>query len=199
MVAQHPNGVLPQITHQARFLVIPQRHAVMVVVADVAQHKNRLLRDRQHTRRIVPHGMHSAVNGEAGRVDRKRRIVPLVAVDVDLDQTGRGNLVKHQAVAADQKFVFSTRHPGTDVGEHQVIPLEQHHQAVSGGQVQPGLPCFSRRLLPARRDVEWRAALGMSLLIRCAYGQQDWHGGAVVAPGTRHEHPGSYSGRATQH
>ena len=172
MVAQHQETRVAQVGHQPRLLVVAQRDAFIVVIAQARQHEDRLLRQRQHTAllrrhrqavervhvqhalRVVACAMHGAVDREAGRVDRVLAVVQLVAMDVDAHQARCGDLVEHQPVRVDQEFVMATRHAGADVGEHQVIPLEKGHQAVGGGQIDPGLPFLGADLVFQARDVQ---------------------------------------------
>ncbi|KAG1385645.1 hypothetical protein G6F60_014763 [Rhizopus arrhizus] len=93
----------------------------------------------QHAHRILAGRVDTAVDGEAGRVDVVFRRHDLVAVQVDLDQAGRRDLVEHHAVGVDQEML-GARHLGGDVRENQVIPPEQRHQPIQGGQVRADLP-----------------------------------------------------------
>ena len=70
----------------------------------------------------------------------------LVALHVDADQAGGGDLVEHQAIGVDEELVLAAAHRlgqlGGDVGEDEVAPSVQGHQAVAGGKVAPQLPFF---------------------------------------------------------
>ena len=161
VVAQDEEGVRAEIGDQARLLLVVQGHAFVVVVAEAGQDEDRELRDRQqaallrrdrdavqrvgvhHALHVVARRMHRAVDDEAGRVDRERRLLQHLALDVDLDQARRRDLVEHQAVGIDQ-VVLGAGDPGGDVGEDEVVPAEQGDQAVGGGEVEAGLPFVVR-------------------------------------------------------
>jgi hypothetical protein len=93
----------------------------------------------QHADHIVPDLVHGAVNGVPGRIDLVGAVHQLVAGLIDLDQARRGDFVKHQAERVDQE-VFGAWHFGGDVGENQIVPAVLGHQAVTGGEVDAGLP-----------------------------------------------------------
>ncbi|MNI58857.1 hypothetical protein D3C73_1139880 [compost metagenome] len=141
VVAQDQVVVAAQVAHQARLLFGVQRQAFVVVIAQRTQRNEgelrqgqqaRLLRGHghavdgmrvQHAHRVLAGRMDTAMNGEAGGVDVVFRIHHLVAVQVDLDQAGRGDLVEHHAVGVDQEML-GAGHLGGDVREDQVIPPE---------------------------------------------------------------------------
>jgi CRP/FNR family cyclic AMP-dependent transcriptional regulator len=172
VVAQHQVVLVPQVAHQARLLVVAQRNAFVVVVGQAGQHEDRMLRQRQHAGLLCRHGdavdrmrvqhagcvvprrVNGAVNREAGRVDRERRLFQLVALQVDLDQARSRDLLEHQSIWIDEKLVLGSRHARADVGEHQVIPVEQRHQPIGCCQVHARLPLLGRVLIAARRKVE---------------------------------------------
>ena len=81
--------------------------------------------------------MNRAVDHEARRVDRVRRIVDLLPVLVDLDQARRGDLVEEHPVGVDQEVVLAARHTRGDVGEDQVVPPEVGDEAVTRGEIDP--------------------------------------------------------------
>ena len=150
-----------EIGDQTRLLLVVQGHAFVVVVAEAGQDEDRELRDRQqaallrrdrdavqrvgvhHALHVVARRMHRAVDDEAGRVDRERRLLQHLAFDVDLDQARRRDLVEHQAVGIDQ-VVLGAGDPGGDVGEDEIVPAEQGDQAVGGGEVEASLPFVGR-------------------------------------------------------
>ena len=161
VVAQDEEGVGAEIGDQARLLLVVQGHAFVVVVAEAGEDEDRELRDRQqaallrrdrdavqrvgvhHALHVVARRVHRAVDDEAGRVDRERRLLQHLALDVDLDQARRRDLVEHQAVGIDQ-VVLGAGDPGGDVGEDEIVPAEQGDQAVGGGEVEAGLPFVVR-------------------------------------------------------
>ena len=96
VIAQHQVLVLAEVAHQPRLLVLVERETFVVVIAEVAEHEGRLLRDRQQSRLLRRHrdafermhvqhatgvlarGMNRAVNGVARRIDRVRRLSTLL-------------------------------------------------------------------------------------------------------------------------
>jgi len=96
--------------------------------------------------------MDGAVDRVARRVDLVGAVHQLVAGLVDLDQARRSDLVEHQSVGVDQEII-GARHLGRDVGEDQVVPAMQRHQAIAGRQVDTGLPLGSTDLI---FDILWR-------------------------------------------
>ncbi|MNP70319.1 hypothetical protein D3C76_1665380 [compost metagenome] len=60
--------------------------------------------------------------------------------------------MKHQPERVDQE-VFGARHFGRNVGENQIIPAMQGHQAVTGSEVNAGLPFGGTDLV---FDTVWR-------------------------------------------
>ena len=106
--------LVAEVAHQARLLVVAQRDAFVVVVAEARQHEDRLLRDRQHAAllrrhrdavqrvrvqhalRVVARRVHRAVDREAGRVDRERRLLrapcPRMSILTRLDAVISSNI-----------------------------------------------------------------------------------------------------------
>ena len=82
----------------------------------------------------------------------------LVAVEVDLDQTGSGDFVEHQAVGIDQEMMLRSRHPRRDVGVDQIVPAVMRDEAIAGGEIDAlapfGLRHFRRHFLQA--SFRWR-------------------------------------------
>ncbi|MNN59054.1 hypothetical protein D3C81_1741420 [compost metagenome] len=110
----------------------------------------------QHAVGVVAHLVHRAVDGEAGLVGLVARLAQLVAVEVDLQQAGGGDLVECQAERVDQELVVAPRHAHGDVVGDQVAPAEQLDQSIGGGQVDTRLPfqgiqVFSHCMAPRRR------------------------------------------------
>ncbi|MNZ44490.1 hypothetical protein D3C78_621220 [compost metagenome] len=147
-----------------------ERHAFIGVVGQTGKHEQRLLADRQNTlllRRhrhprsrvgvehaddIVTGFMHGTVDGVTRRIDLVRTVHQLVAGLIHLDQARRGNFVKHQPERVDQE-IFGAGHLGGDMGEDQVIPAMLGDQAITGCQVDAGLPFGSTDLV---FDTGWR-------------------------------------------
>ena len=59
----------------------------------------------------------------------------LVAVDVDLHQARRGDLLEQQAVRIDQEVMLRPRHARRDVREDHVVPAVQCDQPVGRGEI----------------------------------------------------------------
>src|SRR6185437_2155888 len=90
VVAQHEVVVRAEVAHEARLLLGIQRHALVVVVREVREREERLLREGKQSRLLARHGdaldgvqvhhalrvvarlVHRAVDGEAGRIDVER-------------------------------------------------------------------------------------------------------------------------------
>jgi hypothetical protein len=162
MIAQHQVVLLAQVRDQTRLLVIAQGDALVVVVSQVLQNENGLLREGQNAILLRRHGdavqgvgvqyaldivtraVNGAVNGEARRIDRPGAVAHFVSLHVDFDQAGSGDLIEHHAVGIDEKVEFGSRHAGGDVGEDQVIPMEMRDQPIGGSQVDANCPLFRR-------------------------------------------------------
>ena len=96
MVAQDQEVVVAEVALQARLLVVADRDALVVVIAERRQGDGRLLRDRQqalalgrdrdaarrvrvqHAQHVVPRRVDRAVDHEPGRVDRVRALGSLL-------------------------------------------------------------------------------------------------------------------------
>ena len=176
VIAQHQEIGRAQIGLQAQLFFVVNGHALVAMVGQRSQHKRALLADGQHAVRLCAHGyarpgvgvqyttgigprlVHRAVDHKARRIDRKGAVVQLVALHVHLDQAGRGDFVKHQAIGIDQKLMVLTRDRlgqlGADVGEHQIAPAVKRHQPVTRGQVQPQLPFIGVNAVFQRRNLK---------------------------------------------
>ncbi len=104
VIAQHQKVPVAKIGLQARFLVVAECNALVIMVSERREDKGRLLRNRQyaallradrdastrvnvhHALDVIPGFVHGAVDHEASRIDRERRVDHLVAVPVDFDQ-----------------------------------------------------------------------------------------------------------------
>ena len=78
----------------------------------------------------------------AGSVDAIGRVVQHIAVEVDLDQVGRRDLVIYRPVGVDQDLVILARDPRRDMVEVEVVPAVMEHQPVTGGEIDAHLPFF---------------------------------------------------------
>ncbi len=87
--------------------------------------------------------MDGAVDNVASVVDAQAgRVIDEGAVDVDLDQIGRGDLVEQQAKRVDQEVLIRPRHPRGKVRVDVVGPAFQGGDPVSRRQFHPHLPLF---------------------------------------------------------
>ena len=172
MVPQDERGLVTEIRHEPRLLVVTQRGALEIVVAQAREHRDRMLGDGeqarplrrdgdavqrvrvQHALGVVARGVDGAVDDEARGVDGKGRVLELLALLVDLDQARGGDLVEEHAVRIDQELVRRARHPRRDVGEHEVLPAEACHEPVAGGEIHPHRPFFGRDLVFQRPDIQ---------------------------------------------
>jgi hypothetical protein len=102
----------------------------------------------KHASHFRPGHVHGAGYRKAAAVDLAIRGLDLVALDIDLDQRRRGNLVEQQTVGVDQKMIVPPRHARGDPGVDQVRPSEQIDEAVAGSKIDPRLPF---RLGPVRK------------------------------------------------
>ena len=90
----------------------------------------------------------------ARRVDWVRRRADRIALHVDLDQRGGGDLLEHHVIGVDEEMVFRPRYARRQVREDQIVPAVQRHQPVGGGQIDARLPlagCVSGRIHLSQR------------------------------------------------
>ena len=169
MVFEHQKIGLPQVGLQARLFLVFERNALVIMVGQGGQDKRALLADGQDAMLLSAHAdpgagvrvkhaagigaclMHGAVNDKASRVDGVGVVANFVALHVDFDQAGGGDLIKHQAIRVDQKLVRAAAHAGgqfgADVGEDQVRPSVQSAQAVTGSEGDTQLPFIGVHLV----------------------------------------------------
>src|SRR5262249_39092900 len=98
-----------------------------------------------HAGQLVARLVHRAVDHVARLVDAvvERAEVGLgedVARDVDLHETGGGDLLVHHAVGIDEKGAVLVGHAHGDVVGHHVRHAVEVHQPVAGRQVHARLP-----------------------------------------------------------
>ena len=92
---------------------------------------------------VVARGVDRAVDHEARRVDRVRRLSrPSRPCEVDLHQARRGDLVEDHPVRVDQEVVLGARHARGDVGEDEVVPAEMRDEAVARGEIDAQCQLF---------------------------------------------------------
>ena len=158
VVAQHQEALVAQVAHEARPLVVVERHALVVVVGERGEHEDRVLRQGeqalglrgdgdavdavhvQHALRVRARGVHGAVDGEPGRVDLVGAFEHLAALEVDLDEARGRDLLEEHPVRVDEEVVLRPRHPRRDVREDEVVPAEAGDEAVAGGEVDAPCP-----------------------------------------------------------
>ena len=176
VIAQQHVVLVAEVLLQARALVMVERDAFIVVIGEIVGDELRGLVQRQqafhaarhrgavgrvqmeHAAGVLAHLVDRRMDGEAGRVDAVIALGELVAVEVDLDQAGRRDLVEHQSVGVDQEVMVRSRHPRGDVGVDQIVPAIQRDEAIAGGEIDAlaplGLRHVGRHFLQAR--FRWR-------------------------------------------
>ena len=102
---------------------------------------------------------------EGRGVDLVGRVVELAALDVDLHQAGRRDLVEQQPVRVDQELILAARHAQRDVVVDQVVHAEPGDHAVAGRQLDPGIPL--------RRSMR-RGPLRFAFM-HCSCTMEDWN------------------------
>ena len=152
----------PEVAHQPLALVELDRGAFVVVIADMPDEAHRGLRQRQqpafhrrhrhagarmrvhHAGDLGPRLVDGAVDHVAGLVDVVvgRGLPDDLAVDVDLHQAGRGDLLVEQPVEIEQQHVVFAGHARGDVVIDEVGHAVFVDQPVAGGEVEPRLPFF---------------------------------------------------------
>ena len=64
----------------------------------------------------------------------------LLAVEIDLDEARRGDLVERHAVRIDEEVVLRSGNARRDVREDQIVPAVQRDEPVARGEVDAQLP-----------------------------------------------------------
>src|SRR4051812_25483513 len=172
MVPHDQGIVLAEIADDPLALVEIDRRPFVVVIADVADEADRSLRQRQqpalhgrhrdagpgvgvqHAFDLRPRLVDRAVDHVAGLVDA---VVGVglgddLALDVDLDQARRGDLLIKETIEIDQQ-VFGAGNARRDVVVDQVGHLVLIDQPVAGGELDPSLPFLRRNLVFDRLEV----------------------------------------------
>ena len=98
----------------------------------------------------VQHGVHlvrghvdGGMDREARGIDRIVGLADRVAVLVDLDQRGRGDLAEQHAVGVEQEVV-GARHPQRDMRAEEVAPAVMVDEAVAGREIAAHFPFLGR-------------------------------------------------------
>ena len=81
-------------------------------------------------------------------------ILEHIAVDIDLDQGRRRDLLVEESVGIDQELILGSRHSQGNMVIDQMGPAKMRRQAVSGGELDPRLPFLVAHLIPHRGDIE---------------------------------------------
>jgi hypothetical protein len=97
---------------------------------------------------VLARGVNRRVDDEAGIVDAVGAGLDQVAIQIDLDQAGGGDLAEPQPIRIDQEVVLRTRHARRDVGEDQVVPALQRRQTIERGQIDANAPLVFADLVP---------------------------------------------------
>ena len=172
VVAQDHHLAVAEVLDQPLPLVEFDRHALEVVIGDLAP-AHRRLRQRQqpalehrhrhagvgvgvqHAGDVVARAVDRAVDHVARQVDAVVRIGvgDDLAVEIDLDQRGRGDLLVHHAERIDQEMLLVARHARRDVVEVQVGHPVEIDEPIAGGEIDAGLPFRADRCRwPAARS-----------------------------------------------
>lgn len=166
VVAQDHRAVGAEIGDQALLLVHVERDAFVVVIADAVVKAHGMLRNHEQASllrghrdagrgmrmhdagRVVADAMDGAMDDEAGGVDAQAGLVQQdAAVDVHLDQVGRGDLVEHQAVGIDQEVRLGAGNPGRDMRIDVVGHAHFDSQVVGRGEIHAHCPFLGRNLV----------------------------------------------------
>ena len=158
VVAQDHRWIRTQIAHQPRAFVEIEGEPLVIVIAEPLIEQLRVLRQRQqsflqhrdgdaggrmgvdHAARIVAPAMHRAVNDEPRLVYARIAAIDHVSIEVDPHQIRGRHLIERHAEGVEQEMLLRPRHARGDVGEYQIGPAEQRHQAIAGGELHPRLP-----------------------------------------------------------
>jgi hypothetical protein len=159
--AQDHRLVASEVAHQALLLVEVDRHALVVVIADLAE-EHRVLRQRQQAalerghrhaggRMRMDHAVHvvarlvdRAVDHEAGLVDAVAGagIEHQPAVEVDFHEARGGDFLVGVSIGVDEEVTLLAGHAARDVVVDQVVHAEQRDQPVAGRDVHAHRPLF---------------------------------------------------------
>ena len=164
-----------EIGNQALAFVEVEGDTFIIVVGDVFAHDHGGLADRQqafllrgdghalvcvevhHDGRIFAGGVDGRVDGEAGGIDHRVGFLDDVAVQIDFDEGGGGNLLEEVTIWVDQEMMLRARDPVGDMGEDHVVPAVEGRQTVQGGEIDPRFPF---RFADRAADVDIRVAVG---------------------------------------
>jgi len=151
-----------------RALVQVHGEALVVVVAGMGEHRERVLGQGQQAVLLGRHAdagggmaVHDAghlrpavvnrtMNRKSGRIDAVFARAQEVAVEVDLDQAGGGDLLEQQAEGIDQEMVLWPRHPRRKVGRQKIGPAVVRDQTKRSREIDPDLPFLRCHVLGGR-------------------------------------------------
>ena len=158
MVAQDHRVLGADVFHQPLALLKVRRDAFILMVGHLVMHQHGCLGDRHQPGGLGGNGLtglgvdvhdgmgilarhvQGAVDGEASGVGHVGRLDDRMALDIDLDERGGGDLLEHQVVGVDEEVMLRPRHPRREVGEDDVIPAIQRHQPIGGGEIGADRP-----------------------------------------------------------
>jgi hypothetical protein len=173
MIAHDQRVVGPEILDDAFTLVEVDGRSFIVVIADMADEPHRGLRQRKqparHRRyRYAGTGMGMEHAGDVRprlvdrAVDHVTRFVDAVvgvglpddlALDVDLHQARRRDLLVEHAVEVDEQVILAAGDARRDVVVDEVGHPVFVHEAIAGGEVDARLPFLGRNLAADRLEV----------------------------------------------
>ena len=158
MVAQHHHPLVAQIGDQPLAFLAADRDALKIMIGDLPGKGGGIEADRaqslgggahRHACRRVgvddamgvgQMAVEHAMLDKSGAVDRIGAAIQHRAVNVDLDQIGRGHFMIAQAERVDQEGAFLSGHPHGDVVIDELGPAHMVEYAVAGGQLLARLP-----------------------------------------------------------
>ncbi len=103
-----------------------------------------------HAMRPVDLAVHGGMRRQARRIDRPLAVGEDVAVEIDLDEVGGGDLGVVQAERVDQQVLLRARHAQGDVIVDHLGPAEVGEDAVAGGELDARPPLLGRHALQLR-------------------------------------------------
>jgi len=92
----------------------------------------------------------AAVDAIVGGIEER------IAVEVDLDQAGRIDFLVEHPVRVDQKMIRRSRNAAGDVVGDHLGHAVQRGEAITGGEIDAGLPFLRADLLANRFDASDR-------------------------------------------
>ena len=109
-----------------------------------------------HKASVVAGRVDRRLDGEARRIDEIGRVLQDIAVQIDLHQRRRRDLLEQKSIGVDQEVMLRAGNSGRDVGVDQIIPAVEGHQPVERGEIDPRLPFFRAHLALQRQNARNR-------------------------------------------